>query len=123
MTMLFTKVLSVALLWSASMAVLAQDSVSLRVRGTIQPAACAVQVPAAKNSDASDSNRNVQVMLECDAGARVALSAVGGMMEPLVPETRSPAARASDRIVQQAYRVTVNTAPDENTVTITIKYL
>ena len=120
MTLRTTRILSAALLSSASVAALAQDAVSLRVRGTIHPAACAVQVPAAKNSDASDSSRNVQVMLECDAGARVALSAVGGA---LLPEAKSGEARVSDRIVRRAYDVTVMTTSRDNAVTITVTYL
>lgn len=112
-------VVLVAASLSAAMPAHGGESVGLRIRATIQPAACALlpEVP----TRAADTFR---VVLECDAGTRVAVSAIDGLTGASVPRFGTRPAEASPPargIVRQAYDLKVDEGPAH--VTITIQYL
>lgn len=104
---------------SATIPAHGRDSVSLRVHATIQPAACAL-LPGVTPGDPDA----LRVVLECDAGTRVALSAIDGLTGARMPRLGTHPAEASPHargIFRQAYDLSVDDSPAR--VTITIKYL
>lgn len=118
-----------AALLSASATAHSRESAALHVRAVIQPAACAL-LPQANDVD------TVRVVVECDAGTRVVVTAADGLTGQALAHhmahrgTRSmttpgggitPTATRPVGIVRQTYNVTMDRGPAR--VTITISYL
>ena len=116
-----------AALLSASATAHSRESAALHVRAVIQPAACAL-LPQANDVD------TVRVVVECDAGTRVVVTAADGLTGQALAHhmphrgTRSmpaggitPTATRPVGIVRQTYNVTMDQGPAH--VTITIRYL
>ncbi|PWK38049.1 hypothetical protein C7418_0028 [Cupriavidus plantarum] len=124
-----------AALLSASATAHSRESAALHVRAVIQPAACAL-LPQANPDAAANDVDTVRVVVECDAGTRVVVTAADGLTGQALAHhmahrgTRSmttpaggitPTATRPVGIVRQTYNVTMDQGPAR--VTITISYL